>query len=199
MGITIIRYSAIILSGLVALLALSIGGYPTMLKMFSYIPFSPAKFYFKAMKAINKLEALEGKVESKSGEEYKCGTVKQGETGFSELVEILREKAMLGEEIKEVKLVEESAAITPNSTAWKTNANADPRNPILVLYDLPGASTDPWTSSNLDSAQIGYRCSTTNTNNAQISTVWLAFDYTEAEAGGAEPTARSLNLLGVGI
>lgn len=73
--------------------------------------------------------------------------------------------------------VEESSAITPSNTTWVTNAAAAPRNYSLTLYDLPGASTTAWTKSDLDNAQIGYRLSSTSTNAAQISTVWLLVDY----------------------
>lgn len=80
--------------------------------------------------------------------------------------------------------VEESSAITPSNTTWVTNAAAAPRNYPLTLYDLPGASTTAWTKADLTSAQIGYRLSSTSTNAAQISTVWLLVDYTPATASG---------------
>lgn len=74
--------------------------------------------------------------------------------------------------------VEESSEIVPNSTTWRTNENSNTiQNFSLVLYNKPGASTDPYTFSDIDTTQIGYRISTGNTNNVQISTVYLSIDY----------------------
>jgi len=75
--------------------------------------------------------------------------------------------------------VEESSAITPSSTSWTTNANNDPYNFPLVLYDLPGASTAEWTKAKLDAAQIGARLTSASTNAAQISALWLSVEYRE--------------------
>ena len=83
---------------------------------------------------------------------------------------VLRVKASSG------GTVEESAAITPSNATWVTNAAAAPRNYSLTLYDLPGASTTPWTKEDLASAQIGVRLSATSTNAAQVSTLWLLVD-----------------------
>jgi hypothetical protein len=58
-----------------------------------------------------------------------------------------------------------------------TNANANPRNYALTLYDLPGASTDSWTKATLDTAQIGVRHTVDNgTNAVNVSTLWLLVD-----------------------
>ncbi len=86
--------------------------------------------------------------------------------------------------------VEESAAITPNSTSWFTNSNTvNVMFAPLTMYDLPGASTTAWTASDLDTAQIGYRISTGNTNNVRISTVWMSIDYTYVA-----PTNKNVDL-----
>lgn len=53
-----------------------------------------------------------------------------------------------------------------------------------------------WTKATLDTAQIGYNISTTNTNAADISTVWMSVDSTPAS-----PPSGALyykTLLGVG-
>lgn len=72
--------------------------------------------------------------------------------------------------------VSESSAITPNATSYKINANAAPNTlPIISYTDPDGAA---WTKSTLDTAQIGYRISTSNTNEARISTVWMVVGYT---------------------
>ena len=76
--------------------------------------------------------------------------------------------------------VEESAAITPPSTTWVTNATDNTLNYLLTLYDLPGASTTPWTKSDLDNAQIGVRLSTASTNAARVTSLWLLVDFSPA-------------------
>lgn len=74
--------------------------------------------------------------------------------------------------------VSSSAAITPNSTTWKTNANAVPTNYGLTLYQDPDGIN--WTKATLDTSQVGYTISTTNTNAADISNVWILVDSTPA-------------------
>lgn len=73
--------------------------------------------------------------------------------------------------------VEESAAISPSGTAYRTNNN-NIRDFLLTLYDLPGASTTAWTKADLTTAQIGIRKSADSTNGARISTLWMLVDYT---------------------
>lgn len=93
--------------------------------------------------------------------------------------------------------VSSSAAITPNSTTWKTNANAAPTNYPLVTYQDPDAGA--WTKATLDTSQIGYTISTTNTNAANISTIWMLVDSTPAS--GPAPSSLvggTLSMLGVG-
>lgn len=89
--------------------------------------------------------------------------------------------------------VEESTAITSTNTSWHTNSNTGPRNYKLTLYDLPGASTTEWTKADLDTAQIGARISVDNTDNIEISALWLLVDYIPASSY----TPRSM-LLGMG-
>lgn len=50
----------------------------------------------------------------------------------------------------------------------------------MVLVDLPGASTAPWTKSDLDSAQIGIRESVTDTHFARVSAMWLMYEHKPA-------------------
>lgn len=88
--------------------------------------------------------------------------------------------------------VTSSTAITPNATAFKTNANAVPRIYPLTLYVDPDASN--WTKATLDTTQIGYNISTTNTNAANISTVWLLIESLAATT----TTTHFLSLLGAG-
>lgn len=72
--------------------------------------------------------------------------------------------------------VSSSAAITPNSTTWRTNANAIPLQYPLTTYQNPDSAS--WTKALLDTAQAGYTISTTNTNAADISTLWVLVDST---------------------
>lgn len=91
--------------------------------------------------------------------------------------------------------VASSAAITPNSTTWETNTNAVPTLPPLTLYVDPDG-TLAWTKATLDTAQIGYNISTSNTNAADISAVWLTVEwvpssahmYTQSLSANLEPT-----------
>lgn len=73
--------------------------------------------------------------------------------------------------------VEEGVAITRNSNVWVFNDGA---NPALTLYDLPGASTTPWTKATLDTAQIGIRESVSDTHNVNVSCMWLLVDFVPA-------------------
>ena len=87
--------------------------------------------------------------------------------------------------------IEYGTPITPGSTTWLTNDSATLILPTLTLYDRPGSSVTPWTNTDLDSAQIGYEVTTTGTNNAQISTVWLLVDYTPtSESSGTTTYAQ---------
>ncbi len=47
----------------------------------------------------------------------------------------------------------------------------------MVRVDLPGASTSPWTKSDLDSVVVGMRESFTDTHFVRVSAVWLIFDH----------------------
>lgn len=80
--------------------------------------------------------------------------------------------------------VEEGSLITMNGTTWKTNANADPRNYTLTLYDLPGASTTAWTKSDLDQAQIGMKSNDAGAVAGEASALWLLVDHKPAPPSG---------------
>ena len=103
---TIMGIIAVVLSGLIALFALSIGGYNTMLRIFSYLHFPPARFYFNAMQAIEKLEALNYTPPFSTPQILRQGLVGSCDVGFKELAEILRENRMLSGEVEEIILRE---------------------------------------------------------------------------------------------
>lgn len=80
------------------------------------------------------------------------------------------------------------------NNAWAASGrSSNSWNPILVLYDLPGSSTSPWTPSDLDSAEIGLRVTDVGTGGADISALWMLVDYVPS-AGG--PTTYNVNVSG---
>lgn len=87
--------------------------------------------------------------------------------------------------------ITQSAAIIPNSTTWRTNTNAAPKNHPIILYQDPDGAA--WTQTTLDSMQIGYKLTTAGTNRIQLSNVWALVDYTPFVA----PTGSNLLTLGV--
>lgn len=83
----------------------------------------------------------------------------------------------------------QSGTIIPNSTSWKTNAAAAPFvYPLINYLDPDGAN---WTSTTLDSMQIGYILTATNVQTIAVSNVWALVEYTSS-------TGNNLSLLGVG-
>ncbi|MBI4128294.1 MAG: right-handed parallel beta-helix repeat-containing protein [Parcubacteria group bacterium] len=79
------------------------------------------------------------------------------------------------------------------TTSWFTNDDSKPRNTTTNIaatglvtghtsYEKPGSTTDPWTPTDVDSAQIrlnGTDCSPDVT----VSTVWVEVEYVPAEGG----------------
>jgi hypothetical protein len=131
----------VVLSRIIALLALSIGGYTPMLRILSYLHFCPARFYFNVTKAIEKLEALGEEGKEPRGEKYRFGTVKQGDTGFSGLITVLKEKAMLKGEVQEIRLIEQTAGLTEESDSWGASSHRVVR--FLVLIRNNGKKETP--------------------------------------------------------
>lgn len=89
--------------------------------------------------------------------------------------------------------ITQSAAIIPNSTTWRTNANAAPKNHPIILYQDPDGAA--WTQTTLDSMQIGYKLTTAGTNRIQLSNVWALVDYTPY----VPPSTTGSNLLTLGV
>lgn len=70
----------------------------------------------------------------------------------------------------------ESSAIATNGTTWFTNATAAPQTYPLSSYTKPEGGV--WTSSDLNTAQIGAKLTVDGgTNTYQISTLWLLVEY----------------------
>lgn len=92
---------------------------------------------------------------------------------------------------------EEGSTITANSTAWRTHIGPNPRLPTLTLYDLPGASTSPWTKADLDTTQIGVRLTNSPVGLAHVTAMWLAVEYINVAAASLVPKRHSiLGLIG---
>jgi hypothetical protein len=66
-----------------------------------------------------------------------------------------------------------SANIAPAVTTWATNTNNNTYLPPLVLTDMPGASTTPWTKSDLDAAEVGIEQTFTDTHFARVTAIWV--------------------------
>lgn len=82
--------------------------------------------------------------------------------------------------------ISQGTAVTPNSTTFKSNANAAPQTPPLTLYNDPDGS--PWTKTTISSMQIGYKVTTGSTNRDDLSTAWVYVEYVPAGGGGGGST-----------
>jgi len=105
--------------------------------------FPPARFLSNALKGIEKLKALNEKVIDAKGNEIKgkkVGIVPRGDTGFNELLRVLKENIEIKAEIQRICLVEQQAVISRPGITPKVER-------FLVLESkgkqeiLP---TDPW-------------------------------------------------------
>lgn len=74
--------------------------------------------------------------------------------------------------------VEASSNISSIATTFQTNAEAIPHNYPLTMYDMPGASTTPWTKTDLDTAQIGVATVSNTASNWRVTAIWMLVDYT---------------------
>lgn len=90
----------------------------------------------------------------------------------------------------------QSGVLIPNSTTWRTNQAALPRNYPLVTYQDPDGGA--WIKTTLDSMQIGYILTATNVQTIAVSTVWASVDYTPSTDVSIPNTTQFLNLLGIG-
>ena len=106
MYVKIIGLIATILSIAIALFGLSIGGYTKVLKVFFYLRFPPARFYFNAIQAIKKLEALDNTSQIAPSQWLKQGIVRASDVGFKELTKILQENGIFSGEADEIILGE---------------------------------------------------------------------------------------------
>lgn len=77
----------------------------------------------------------------------------------------------------------QGATVTPNSTTWRTGSGSGstvaPWASLTTYLDPDGAA---WTTSTVNSMQVGPKLTGTGTNRCQVSTVWASVDYTPAPA-----------------
>lgn len=95
----------------------------------------------------------------------------------------------------------ESASIPVNTTAWNTHRTTAPKIHQITSYVNPQTST-AWTSSTLDTMQIGYRGNVSQTTQRRITTIWALVEFvpstgtatvgTAALAASAAATARKV-------
>lgn len=88
---------------------------------------------------------------------------------------------------------ETASAGAPPNASWRTYNRAG-RNYTIMTYDLPGASTTPWTKSTLDTAVAGYSLNPTgsNTGSNLVSTLWMSIDFTPAVAPSSDGEPEGL-------
>ena len=89
--------------------------------------------------------------------------------------------------------------IVDADTAWRTNDD-DPRAlNWLTAFDLPGTSTAPWTTTNLDSAQIGVQNDDSSGIGWRVSTLWLQVEYVPKSGGRLFSSGFELNSTGADV
>lgn len=70
-----------------------------------------------------------------------------------------------------------------DSSGYVTNNDDTAGLSVLTIYDLPGSSTVPWTTTDLDSAQIGIRNDDANFIGFRVTTLWLLVEYVDRSGG----------------
>jgi len=113
-----------------------------------------------------------------------------GASGASNATAAARLKAASG------GTTDQGAGIAPTQTGFTTNNSST----TIVGYSLvdsfkPGTG-NPWTKSDLDTAQIGVKLTTVNTNLFTLSTIWLSVDM--VPSGLAIPTVTDSAATSIG-
>ena len=70
----------------------------------------------------------------------------------------------------------ESNNVVASTTTWTTNTPSGPMTAPITAYDQPNSST-AWTPSVLDTSQVGVILTGDQTNNFQLSNMWLMVEY----------------------
>jgi hypothetical protein len=75
--------------------------------------------------------------------------------------------------------IEESAALDVNAVTFQGPVPLPALgNYALTLYDLPGASTSPWTKAKLDTMQVGIREAVTDAHFVRVASIWAIVSFT---------------------
>ncbi|MEX2012668.1 MAG: hypothetical protein WD970_02905, partial [Patescibacteria group bacterium] len=70
-----------------------------------------------------------------------------------------------------------------DTSTWWTNDDDEPKLNATTSYDLPGTSTAPWTTSDLDTAEIGVKNYDSSGIGFAVSTLWLQVEYVPRSGG----------------
>ncbi len=82
---------------------------------------------------------------------------------------------------------------------YVTNNDDTARLNALTIYDLPGSSTTQWTTTNLDSAQIGIRNDDPNGTGFKMTAIWLQVEYVSLTGGRLISSGLELNSATAGV
>lgn len=85
----------------------------------------------------------------------------------------------------------ESASIPVNTTAFNTHATAVPKVHKITAYTNP-ATGSAWTTTGLNSMQIGYRSNVSQTTQRRVSNVWALVDYIPVTVWNADGTSAGV-------
>ncbi len=95
---------------------------------------------------------------------------------------------------------EQSGSIAiSDASGWITNDDDSAKLNKITLYDLPGASTAPWTVAELDSAQIGVANRDSSGTGFRVSTTWLQVEYVDRSGGRLISSGFELNSATAGM
>lgn len=95
---------------------------------------------------------------------------------------------------------EESGDISDHqTTSWRTHLDSTTASLYQeTLYDLPGTSTAPWTTADLDATQIGVKV-TAVAEETQVTALWLLVEYAPNFGGRLFSSGFELNSATAGV
>jgi|GEM_PF-1559755 len=88
---------------------------------------------------------------------------------------------------------EEVTSNISDGSPWLTNDDDTARLNKITQYDLPGSSTAPWTTTDLDSAQVGIKNLDSTGTGFRASTIWLQVEYVPKSGGRIFSSGYELN------
>ncbi|QQG49946.1 MAG: hypothetical protein HZB70_04075 [Candidatus Berkelbacteria bacterium] len=120
-----------------------------------------------------------------------CGTTTEGfgcAAGESNQDLVVRLKAAASGTTDEA-----TTTVLDSDTTWRTNDDDSAQLNKITDYDLPGTSTSPWTTTDLDSSQIGVKTNTNNGVGIRASAIWLQVEYVPNFGGRLFSSGFELN------